>query len=165
MRKISAALAAFISAMAFGWINSSSASALTINTWDTWNTPDRFGSQQCVTPEGGGTANGTVLTVWRCGVDAPNPYQLFYYRGSDGRIIHQKSGKCVTPQGGNSYDNGTVLTLWDCNSSDSQKFVVTDTKSYTQWGGKCVTPKGGSLANGVWLTLWDCNGDPSQIWY
>ncbi|MFD5883431.1 RICIN domain-containing protein [Streptomyces yangpuensis] len=146
-----------------GLVNTSNASALGApGEWVFFSNSYYLGLPNCATPEGNRTANGTVLTQWTC---KEHEIQRFAY-DSSGRIVHKVSGKCVTPQGDNSFTNGVVLTLWTCGTSYSQQFVTTWDKTFTQDGGKCVTPKGDSFANGVWLTLWTCASPsaPSQRW-
>ncbi|MFE2011223.1 RICIN domain-containing protein [Streptomyces sp. NPDC059491] len=128
------------------------------------NTPN---SVKCATPQGNGTANGTVLTVWDC----TNSYvQKFELTSDNHTLRHVASGRCVTPRG-NSTANGTVLTLWDCTGSSLQQWEVgdysLDRNRTTSWvGDKCVTNSGDSQANGTWMTLWTCAGDwpRSQDW-
>ncbi|MET7754364.1 RICIN domain-containing protein [Streptomyces sp. NPDC005389] len=161
IRRFSSALAAMSIAFTCMVASSGPANAISPGVWGPVFNGFYTGDVICITPLGNGTANGTVLTTWTCGNEDTS--QAFLLR-SDGRLVHSRSQKCLTPQGGNSYDNGTVLTLWDCNSSNSQLWVSSNNKVWTQWGGKCITPKGGSFSNGTWLTLWDCNGHPSQYW-
>ncbi|MHC3394456.1 RICIN domain-containing protein [Streptomyces lavendulocolor] len=109
----------------------------------------------CATPEGNSTANGTVVTLWKCN---SNDLMLWRWRGD--ALVHSVSGKCLTPRG-NSYANGTVLTLWTCTGSPVQDFdQVRGTHTTirpTHARDKCLTNYGGAQANGVWVTLWTCS--------
>ncbi len=118
---------------------------------------------RCATPQGGATANGTIITTWECNGD----YSQRWAYTSDGHLKNLKSGKCLTPSGGNSGTNGTVLTLWTCNDDVSQRFInnILEYTLSTQYGGKCITNYGGSIENGTYLTLWSCqDGIVSQKW-
>ncbi|WP_187282824.1 RICIN domain-containing protein [Streptomyces sp. MS191] len=117
----------------------------------------------CATPEGNSTSNGAVITVWSCtGSNLQNWHWLNQH------IVHDVSGKCLTPRGNASATNGTVLTLWTCDWSDTspQVFAGNSGRTWTQFGGKCITNKGNSSANGTWLTLWTCNPEfnTAQAW-
>lgn len=79
-------------------------------------------------------------------------------------LVHDASGKCLTPRGNASGTNGAVLTLWTCdfNSLESPQRFDTGFDQYndrmrTLNGTKCITLKGNSRASGTWLTLWTCN--------
>lgn len=118
----------------------------------------------CATPEGNGTSNGTIVTVWTC---TGSDLQQWSYDGL--YLKNLKSGKCLTPQGDASGTPGTVLTLWTCTNASSQRFVATTTLTptiYTEYGGMCITDKGDSQHDGTWLTLWSCNSSYpiSQQW-
>ncbi|MFC9686460.1 RICIN domain-containing protein [Streptomyces sp. NPDC056948] len=107
----------------------------------------------CATPQGEGTANGTIVTVWNC-TGAESQRWAF----QNGRLVHKVSGKCLTPQGDASSTDGALLTLWTCNSAaESQKFFPYN-GTISNSHGKAVTPKGGSLGKGVYLTLWQFIG-------
>ncbi|MFJ8010926.1 RICIN domain-containing protein [Streptomyces sp. NPDC096339] len=157
-KRVVALFAALVSVFGFGLANSGSAVALT-------NPHSLLGYNGCGTPKGNSTANGTIVTLWEC--TGSNLQQWSY---QDAHIVHSASGKCLTPQGNASGTNGTVLTLWTCDwsSTSPQRFVqaTNPLRVYTQWGGKCITNKGGSLSNGTYLTLWTCaSGNvPEQTW-
>ncbi|MGW1910094.1 RICIN domain-containing protein [Streptomyces sp. NPDC002076] len=113
----------------------------------------------CATPQGDGTANGTIVTVWHCtGAES----QRWAY--IDGRLVNRASGKCLTPQGDAEGTDGAVLTLWTCNSSATSQLFGPDGNTITNRLGKAVTPKGNSLADGTWLTLWTKSGADVQQW-
>ncbi|MFE9024053.1 RICIN domain-containing protein [Streptomyces sp. NPDC007808] len=113
----------------------------------------------CATPQGDGTANGTVVTVWHCtGAES----QRWAY--VNGRLVNKASGKCLTPQGDAEGTDGAVLTLWTCNSSASSQLFGPDGATITNRLGKAVTPRGNSLADGTWLTLWTNNRAGVQEW-
>ncbi|MFJ7125035.1 RICIN domain-containing protein [Streptomyces sp. NPDC098101] len=161
MRKFASICITLLSLFAAFTLNAGTAQAINYNNYEPWYNSEA--QSKCITPEGNGTANGTVLTVWSC---TGSTMQNFIVTGNN-EIRHQASGKCVTPRG-DAYDtNGAVLTLWTCSSAISQKF-----QSYlatkAQFSDKCVTSKGGSLSNGVWMTLWTCDfigGPPiEQSW-
>ncbi|MFJ4013422.1 RICIN domain-containing protein [Streptomyces sp. NPDC090026] len=123
----------------------------------------------CATPQGNSTANGTVVTVWDC---TGSDLQKWHWNGMF--LVHDVSGKCLTPRGNASRTNGAVLTLWTCDfgsTSGSPQRFDTDFDQYsdrirTLHGAKCITNKGNSLANGTWLTLWTCNPEwnYAQVW-
>ncbi|MFD4476053.1 RICIN domain-containing protein [Streptomyces sp. NPDC058471] len=137
------------------------------------NNANRF--NQCLTPQGGGTTNGTVVTLWDCipyssSMNEKYP-QLWAWDDKARTLRHVASNKCLTPKGGASGTNGAVLTLWTCDQGgeSSQKWAIGDDPRTisTLWGSKCITAKGGSVNPGVWATLWSCNttGTGSQNWY
>ncbi len=124
------------------------------------------GAWKCATPTGNSTANGTRLTLWDCnGSDLQN----WVWRGD--RIVHEVSGKCLTPEGDRIYSNGAVLTLWPCTGAESQDFdqsaVAEHRNIKTSHSNKCLTNYGGNFGNGTWMTLWTCaGGDPAeQNWH
>ncbi|MFI1185761.1 RICIN domain-containing protein [Streptomyces californicus] len=160
--KLSAIFVVIIAFLGLGFANANNAAALDGDNWSFWTNSTYLGGIKCATPQGNGTANGTVLTSYEC---TYSELQRFKH-DSAGRIVHKVSGKCVTPQGDASGTNGAVLTLWTCGSSVAQKFVPSHSRTYTQYGGKCVTQKGDSWADGVWLTLWECASHypDSQKW-
>ncbi|MEU1230402.1 RICIN domain-containing protein [Streptomyces sp. NPDC005828] len=112
----------------------------------------------CATPQGEGTANGTVVTVWHC-TGAESQRWAF----DNGRLKHKVSGRCLTPRGDAEGTDGAVLTLWDCGSASSQQFAPNG-GTITNRLGKAITPTGNSLADGTWLTLWTNNGANVQEW-
>ncbi|GAA0376551.1 hypothetical protein GCM10009530_28830 [Microbispora corallina] len=114
----------------------------------------------CATPQGDGTANGTVITVWPCTGAAS---QVWTY--VDGEIYNPHSGKCLTAKGDANYTPGTVLTLWTCSNATSQTYGVYSAY-ITAVGGLMITNKGDSFARGTYLTLWTANYPPplSQEW-
>ena len=118
----------------------------------------------CVTPYGGGTANGTRLVQWRCNGDWS---QDWHYVTTDyGKlIVNNKSGRCITPFGG-SANNGTYLTLWTCDSLEiSQKWGLGN-YGYLKnlHSEKYITPYGGGFGSGTDLTLWSWIGNGTQDW-
>lgn len=138
---------------------------------DDWGEFYSYGRRYCLTPEGNGTANGTVITVWPCASSTTSVQQFATESTSYGsRIRHRASGRCVTPRG-DSTANGAVLTLWDCGSAKSQRWWTnTQHQWYGAYSNKCFTPDGEKLGNGVWMTQWDCatNAEmnaPTQIWW
>lgn len=150
IRKASSALFALLAMIGFGLLAAGPAQAA--GTSVLWNTENK-----CATPEGNRTANGTVVTVWSC---TGSNLQKWHWDGA--LLVHDVSGKCLTPRGNDSATNGTVLTLWDCDRFSFpgvQRYYSEGEHIYTYHGSKCLTAKGNSLANGTWLTLWTC-GDP-----
>ncbi|GGP87668.1 MULTISPECIES: RICIN domain-containing protein [Streptomyces] len=124
------------------------------------------GPHKCATPQGNSTANGTRITLWDCtGSDAQ------VWRWSGDRIVHEQSGKCLTPEGDRIYSNGAVLTLWPCTGAESQDFDQSELDFFrnikTSHSNKCLTNYGGNFGNGTWVTLWTCaGGDPAeQNWH
>lgn len=108
-------------------------------------------------PQGNSTANGTIITVWSC---TGSDLQKWHWEGN--LLVHDVSGKCMTPQGNASGTNGAVLTLWTCNPysfPSPQRFYYEGDRIWTMHGTKCITNKGNSLSNGTWLTLWTCNSE------
>ncbi|MFD8221750.1 RICIN domain-containing protein [Streptomyces sp. NPDC059697] len=119
----------------------------------------------CATPQGNGTSNGTIVTVWECTGAA---IQQWSYDGT--YLKNVVSGKCLTPQGDASGTPGTVLTLWTCTNAMSQRFVAEIFTRHPQintyYGGMCITDKGDSQAFGTYLTLWTCNSSyPDSQWW
>ncbi|MER5965667.1 RICIN domain-containing protein [Streptomyces sp. NPDC002057] len=151
IRKAMSALIALMTLVGVSFLAASPAQAA--GNTKLWN----MGS--CATPEGNSTANGAVVTVWTC---TGSPLQKWHWNGMF--LVHDASGKCLTPRGNASGTNGAVLTLWTCdfNSLSSPQRFDEDFDQYsdrirTLNGTKCITNKGNSLANGTWLTLWSCN--------
>ncbi|MFI8522484.1 RICIN domain-containing protein [Streptomyces sp. NPDC085481] len=106
----------------------------------------------CATPQGNATANGTVVTVWSC---TGSNIQRWMYDATNGFLVHQASGKCLTPKANGADVDGAVLTLWTCNpASDVQKFAPDAAGALANPYGKAITPKADSLTNGTVLTLW-----------
>lgn len=116
----------------------------------------------CATPQGDGTANGTIITVWEC---TGAPSQVWTDLG-DGRIYNPHSGKCLTAKGDANYTPGTVLTLWTCASMATSQTYFIAVNYITAVGGLMVTNRGDSFAPGTYLTLWNANYPPapSQEW-
>lgn len=158
--RISAVLIALLAMLG---LNAGSAQAITYNQLA--NNYYVGAGSLCATPKGNSTANGTIITTWSC---TGSDLQQWTYQGQ--YIVHEASGKCLTPQGNASSSNGAVLTLWTCDWSygSPQRFVVANypARVYTTWGAKCITNYGGSMANGVYLTLWTCayGQVPEQNW-
>ncbi|MFF3343229.1 RICIN domain-containing protein [Streptomyces flavidovirens] len=154
-------LSAVLVMLSLGLMNAGTANAITYNQL---RNGYYLGAPLCATPYGMSTANGTIITTWSC---TGHDLQQWTYR-SGGYIVHEASGKCLTPQGNASGSNGAVLTLWTCTQHTSQRFVDQSSplRIFTQYGGKCITNKGGSMGDGVYLTLWACaSGDvPEQTW-
>ncbi|MCO5968231.1 ricin-type beta-trefoil lectin domain protein [Actinoallomurus soli] len=116
----------------------------------------------CATPQGDGTANGTVITVWSC---TGAPSQVWTDLG-DGRIYNPHSGKCLTAKGDAYATPGTVLTLWTCATSAASQTYSIYVNNITSVGGLMITNRGDSFALGTYLTLWNANYPPapSQEW-
>ncbi|MER5866191.1 RICIN domain-containing protein [Kitasatospora sp. NPDC002040] len=114
----------------------------------------------CAGPDGNRTDNGTEITIWSC---TGHPLQKWHWAGMF--IVHDVSGKCLTPYGNDSGTNGAVLTLWTCNfnatTGSPQRFQNEEPNPnfhiWTVNGHKCITNKGGSREKGTLLTLWTCN--------
>ncbi|MEU1425385.1 ricin-type beta-trefoil lectin domain protein [Kitasatospora sp. NPDC005751] len=149
IRKFLTTLFALVSVIGFSSLAVSPAQA--VGSSVLWNTENK-----CATPEGNGTSNGTVVTVWSC---TGSDLQKWHWSGN--LLVHDVSGKCMTPQGNASGTNGAVLTLWTCDpyaSVNPQRFYydLDSERIWTAHGSKCITAKGNSLSNGTWLTLWTC---------
>ncbi|MFD7908232.1 RICIN domain-containing protein [Kitasatospora sp. NPDC059722] len=154
IRKFSTALFALVAMIGFTSLAASPAQA--VGSSVLWNTENK-----CATPEGNSTDNGTVVTVWSC---TGSSLQNWHWEGM--LLVHDVSGKCMTPRGNASGTNGAVLTLWTCDpyaTSSPQRFDynLDQERIWTLHGGKCITSEGNSLDNGTWLTLWTC-GDPGN---
>ncbi|MDT9691161.1 ricin-type beta-trefoil lectin domain protein [Streptomyces sp. P9(2023)] len=115
---------------------------------------------KCLTPEGNGTSNGTVLTFWDCTYSS---LQTYYQEIGDDRLIHKASGKCVTPRGNAYNTNGAVLTLWDCGArNNTVQSIQMPARGYyasqarMKYSDKCFTGYGNGTSNGTWVTLWTC---------
>ncbi|MFI6448046.1 RICIN domain-containing protein [Kitasatospora sp. NPDC050543] len=124
------------------------------------------GSTKCATPQGNSTADGTRITLWDC---TGSDLQIWTWRGD--RIVHEQSGKYLTPEGDRIYSNGAVLTLWPCTGAESQDFDQSASEFFrmikTTHSNKCLTNYGGNFGNGTWVTLWTCaGGEPAeQNWH
>ncbi|MGA5069337.1 RICIN domain-containing protein [Streptomyces exfoliatus] len=171
MRRIWAGLLSLLAVLTLSATNAPTASAV---SYTLQNVTPSWG-RLCATPQGNSTANGTIVTTWSC---TGSNLQQWYWAGPESQfLIHQASGKCLTPQGNASEVNGTVLTLWTCDFSygSPQRFIEAASSGepgqgiriYTKWGGKCITNYGGSFGNGVYLTLWSCAPDypKEQYWF
>nr|WP_239069456.1 MULTISPECIES: ricin-type beta-trefoil lectin domain protein [unclassified Streptomyces] len=155
IRKASAVLLALLTVLGCGVLATGTANAAGDRLYNLGN---------CATPEGNSTSNGAVITTWSC-----TGSNLQNWHWVEGFIVHDVSGKCLTPRGNASGTNGAVLTLWTCDFNslnNPQRFNGTNERTWTVTGGKCLTNKGGSLANGTWLTLWTCAADfnNGQAW-
>ncbi|MEV7022963.1 RICIN domain-containing protein [Kitasatospora sp. NPDC093558] len=152
IRKASSALVALLAMIGFNSLAASPAQA--VGNSVLWNQTDK-----CATPEGNSTDNGTVITVWSC---TGSDLQKWHWDGM--LLVHDASGKCMTPRGNASDTNGAVLTLWTCDPysiPSPQRFEYEGEHIWTLHGSKCITSEGNSLENGTWLTLWTC-GSPKN---
>ncbi|MGI5446896.1 RICIN domain-containing protein [Streptomyces sp. CA-243310] len=143
-RRLTAALVALLTVLGFNILGDEAAVAA--------GGTRLYNSGNCATPQGNSGANGTVITTWSCtGSNLQNWHWV-----SDS-IVHDASGRCLTPRGNATNTNGAVLTLWDCTGSPAQNFAGNSGRTWTVNGVKCLTNKGGSQANGTWVTLWQCS--------
>ncbi|MFF9852643.1 RICIN domain-containing protein [Streptomyces litmocidini] len=150
IRKASSALFALVAVIGLSFTATSPAQAV--------GTTKLYNVGNCATPQGNSTANGTIVTTWTC---TGSDLQKWHWAGLF--LVHDVSGKCLTPQGNASGTNGAVLTLWTCDFNNTggspQRFYDEGDRIWTMNGSKCITNKGNSLANGTWLTLWTCASD------
>lgn len=155
MRKIASVLTIALALFGLSAISAGPASA-SVDRWGIVDNGSAGPVDDCMTPEGNGTSNGTVLTTWSC--TGSNLQQWGWDRN---HLVHKASGKCLTPSGNGSDVNGAVLTLWTCDYSygSPQEFVSTKEHTFTVFGGKCITNYGGDMTRGTWLTLWSCAPD------
>lgn len=158
-RKIASILTAIIALFGLSAISASPATA-SVGSWGVVTNSLQGGVTDCMTPKANGTSNGTQITNWTCtGSD------LQQWGWDRNHLVHKVSGRCLTPSGNGSDVNGAVLTLWTCDYSygSPQEFVGNSSpRTYTIFGGKCITNKGGSVMNGTLLTLWSCAADHPQ---
>ncbi|GAA2797493.1 RICIN domain-containing protein [Streptomyces showdoensis] len=128
------------------------AGAATTDGWG-WLTNRHRAGAICATPLGNATANGTAVTVWSC---TGSELQRWRYDPVNRFLVHQASGRCLTPKANGANVDGAVLTLWTCNpSSDVQRFTPDAvTGLLVNDYGKAIATKGNSLADGTVLTLW-----------
>ncbi|WP_239118632.1 ricin-type beta-trefoil lectin domain protein [Paractinoplanes ferrugineus] len=90
-------------------------SLVPLSTSNTEFTIQGFG--KCITPNGGFTDNYTELTLWPCNGTATQ-----VWKASNGRILNQKSNRCLDLPGQSKVD-GTNLQLYDCNTTPSQAWM------------------------------------------
>ncbi|MFJ5551176.1 RICIN domain-containing protein [Streptomyces sp. NPDC093225] len=133
-----------------------------------WSVLKNDTSGKCATPQGNGTSNGTIITLWDCTGSTLQQWEVRATRGGN-QIINRASGKCLTPSGNGYSTDGAVLTLWTCDTSATnypQLFSFNQARTWTLYSGpdyRCLTNKGQTHANGTYLTLWRCASDyPSE---
>ncbi|GGW58808.1 hypothetical protein GCM10010503_39900 [Streptomyces lucensis JCM 4490] len=117
-------------------------------------------SAYCATPQGDSTANGAIITLWRCTGGASQKW----HKDSLGRLVNDASGKCLTPKGDAYSTNGAVLTLWTCSSTAASQRWDTTPPITHHYSDKALTPKGNNMTNGVYLTLWTWTQSSVQNW-
>lgn len=111
----------------------------------------------CLDVEGGKTANGTKVQMWKCHGDV-NQRWVQAARGGEIRGI---GGKCLTA-------SGTAVVLSSCNNGQSQKWRLV----YSQGGqarivgvgNKCLDVAQSGTANGTAVILYQCTSNPNQKW-
>lgn len=118
----------------------------------------------CVTPYGGGTANGTLLVQWACNDNLSQDWS-FTATSYGNLVVNKKSGRCITPYGG-STGNGAYLTLWDCDSNDTSQKWRTDSIGNLEnlHSGKYIAASGGGSQSGTQLTLWSYVYSDYNLW-
>lgn len=119
---------------------------------------------------GGGTQDGTLMTLGRCldiqgnGTANFTPVQLWDCDGAGGQVwVPQPDGSLKNPQSGRCLDdpmgvttNGTHLQIYDCNGLSPQKFRVVNGVPI-KVEGKCIDLSGVDTGNdGEPAELWDC---------
>ncbi|MFE4368445.1 RICIN domain-containing protein [Streptomyces sp. NPDC056835] len=84
-------------------------------------------------------------------------------------LVNNKSGKCLTPEGGRS-DNNAVNVIFNCDTDPSRVwYLVNKGNNIYQIlnlnSGKCLTPEGGRSDNNAQTVIYNCDNDPSRLWY
>jgi hypothetical protein len=78
-----------------------------------------LGTNLCIEPAGGGTADGTTVQLAYCSGD---PAQQWFLTG-DNNLLNPQSNKCLDISDWQS-DNGAPLQIWDCTGGDNQKWAL-----------------------------------------
>jgi hypothetical protein len=138
-------------------------------------------SNQCVSTNGGGTANGTAILQWPC---SPNPsagdgqvYSVEPVAPVGGNYFRIRpdsaTGQCLDVAGGpGATQNGAVIQLWNCFEppATNQVWHIVELPN-TGWfaflaqnSGRCMTVNENSLTPGARFLMWDCAWAGSQQW-
>ncbi|MCO7223153.1 RICIN domain-containing protein [Pleionea sp. CnH1-48] len=143
-------------------------SRLTSGVRHRWTKVINSDNNRCLTPEFGGTGNGTSVVQHQC--DQSRTDQYWYLNNQD-QLVHPVSGKCLTPMNG-ATGNYTLLRLWDCNLNGSHQLWSIETGNginhllRNNKSNRCLTPKNGATnkGNDVIQRLYDCEPLPHQYW-
>ncbi|MBW4720716.1 ricin-type beta-trefoil lectin domain protein [Saccharothrix obliqua] len=116
---------------------------------------------RCVTPEGGGTGNGTLVVVQDCSGSEADAW----ITRPDGRIVNINSGRCLTSDSG---VDGARLRISDCSpTASSQVWQIPTARGRSGVvsgpGGKCLDVAGHNPLDNKAI-LWPCNGWVAQNW-
>ncbi len=126
-------------------------------------------SGKCVTVDGAGTANGTVLTQLAC--DSAADEQQFRVVSQNGAygLVNVNSGKCVDVPNYSS-DSGVQLWQWTCGASTNQTWTLTPSSTADRYllrsnfNGLCVSNKDGSTAGNNPIVQEPCSDIARMQW-
>ncbi|WP_182904126.1 RICIN domain-containing protein [Microbispora sp. H10830] len=126
-------------------------------------------SGKCVTVDGAGTANGTVLTQLAC--DSAADEQQFRVVSQNGAygLVNVNSGKCVDVPNYSS-DSGVQLWQWTCGASTNQTWTLTPSSTADRYllksnfNGLCVSNKDGSTSGGNPIVQEPCSDIARMQW-
>ncbi|MER5863541.1 ricin-type beta-trefoil lectin domain protein [Kitasatospora sp. NPDC002040] len=78
---------------------------------------------KCLDINGGGTANGTGVSLWTC---TPGAWNQTWLPRADSSLYNPVSGRCLDLPSNNT-TNGTRLTIYDCNNTPAQTWSLPTT--------------------------------------
>jgi hypothetical protein len=114
----------------------------------------------CMDVKGSGTANGTPVLLWTCGV-ATKANQRFNWK-ADGTIQAYGGGSLCLQANGTQGNNGDPIVISSCTGATNQKWSATAANEIKGINGKCIAAP--SLANNATLALATCSGANTQQW-
>jgi hypothetical protein len=116
------------------------------------------GKPMCLDVKEAGTANGTAIQVYECGLYSN---QVWNYDPTTKRIRSEHSGKCLDVWGVVPNDTAAVK-LHDCHNGLNQQWdLYADGTIREVQSGKCLDVAGGTVSNGITLQIYPCLGTPT----
>jgi hypothetical protein len=155
---------------------------------DTFGPVKNYGNGLCFQPEGGSSAQGTLIVQEPCDLNpitltSSNPFQQWRVSclGSGCgvfRYVNVGSGLCLRARGLTGPANGEQIMLWTCNQISDLNWTQhsvdipgrADLLGFTMESrisgstGYCLDVPGASGAIGLALQLYRCNGTVAQLW-
>ncbi|GAB3833282.1 RICIN domain-containing protein [Dactylosporangium cerinum] len=128
-------------------------------------------SGKCLDDADRGTANGTVLQQWTCGVPAAGNQQWQFRPTGNGyyQVVSRHATNLVwdVNGGAGATGDGTQVHLWAYVGGTNQQWQPVHLgnglyRFTARNSGKCLDVRDVSTADGAWLQQWTCTSGPAQ---
>lgn len=131
-----------------------------------------FGSNLCLQPVNGSTAQGAPIVQQPCNGSVAQQWTAVHLSGTVFHYVNNLSGLCLDARGGAA--NHTPVQQWTCNKISNEnwdpgEYVSDDVPPlYSRVSGTrsyCLDVPGGQQIAGLAMQIYRCNGTIAQIWW